>query len=368
MEPDPLLEAVRELCRKQIAPVAMELDREARFPAEHLPALAKLGLMGLGVPRRFGGLERGALTFAQVMEELAAACASTAITWGVHVSVATHPILHAGSWEQKARWLPQLARGERLGAFALSEAASASDAAGSIAATATRRGDEYVLQGQKSWITNARHAGLLVVFARTGPGPGSGGVSAFLVPRETPGLSVGKQEDKLGLRASDTSTLHLDEARVPAEALLGREGEGFKVAMRALDASRIGVAAQAVGLARAALEHATAWAREHAPGQGNAFRLAGLATRLEAARLLTHRAAALHDAGEPFTREASMAKLFATELAVEAAGFGVTLRGEAGALEGDAERLLRDARVTTIYEGTSEVQRLVIARRLGLPA
>ncbi|HEV8360468.1 MAG TPA: acyl-CoA dehydrogenase family protein [Candidatus Thermoplasmatota archaeon] len=365
--PDPLLDALRRLCAERIAPMAQQLDREQRFPDIHLQELAKLGVMGLAVPREQGGLGRDTATFMAVMEELAAACASTAITWGVHASVATHPIVEFGSPEQQRHWLPQLARGERLGAFALSEAGSASDAAGSMSATAVRRGDEYVLNGQKVWITNAAHAGLLIVMAKTSPELRARGISAFIVPRETPGVTVGKHEDKLGLRASETSTLHLDDARVPAANLLAGEGDGFKIAMRALDASRIGVGAQGVGLARAALAHAVAWARDHPQGQGVQFQLADLAARLDAARMLVQRAAALRDAGQAFTREASMAKLFATELAVRAASVGVSLRGEAGVLEGDAERVFRDARVTTIYEGTSEIQRVVIARHLGLP-
>jgi hypothetical protein len=366
--PDPLVEAVRQLCRARIAPMAQELDRAERFPREHLAELAKLGAMGTAVPKAFGGQARGMATMVRLMEELSAACASTSITWGVHCSVGTHPLLEWGSPAQQAQWLPLLARGERLGAFALSEAASASDAAGSMATTAVRRGDHYVLNGQKSWITNASHAGLFIVLAKTQPELRARGISAFVVPRETPGLSVGKHEDKLGLRASDTSTLHFDDAQVVAANLLGKEGDGFKVAMKALDPSRIGVGAQALGMARAAVEHGAAWAREHRVGQGAQFELADLATQVEAARLLVHRAAELCDAGQPFTKEASMAKLFATELAVRASSSGLALRGEAAALPSDAERIFRDARVTTIYEGTSEIQRLVIARQLGLPA
>lgn len=370
MDPDadPVVEAVRRLARERIAPLALTLDREARFPHEHLAELAKLKVTGLSVPPAWGGLGRGMGAMVRVMEELSAACASTAITWGVHASVGTHPILEWGSEAQKAQWLPPLARLERLGAFALSEAGSASDAAGSMGTTALRRGDAYVLNGSKVWITNGAHAGLFIVLAKTQPELRAKGISAFVVPRETPGLSIGKEEDKLGLRASVTNTIHLDDARVPAANLLGREGDGFKVAMTALDPSRIGVGAQAVGLARAALEHAAAWAREHRAGQGAQFQLADLATRLDAARLLVHRAAAMRDAGLPITREASMAKLYATELAVRASSVGLSMRGEAAAMPSDAERVFRDARVTTIYEGTSEVQRLVIARHLGLPS
>lgn len=365
---DPLLEPVRRLCRERLAPMAQQLDREERFPREHLAELAKLGITGLAVPPEYGGHGRGMGTMVRVMEDLAAACASTAITWGVHASVGTHPIMQWGTQAQQSRWLPQLARCERLGAFALSEAASASDAAGSMSTTAVRRGEDYVLNGSKVWITNAAHAGLFVLLAKTDSAARAKGITAFIVPKETAGLTIGKHEDKLGLRASETSTVHLDDARVPAANLLGREGDGFKVAMTALDPSRIGVGAQATGLARGALEHAAAWARRHGAGQGVQFQLADLATRLDAARLLVHRAAALCDAGQPFTREASMAKLFATELAVDASSVGLSVRGEAAAMPSDAERIFRDARVTTIYEGTSEVQRVVIARQLGLPS
>jgi alkylation response protein AidB-like acyl-CoA dehydrogenase len=362
-----LLEALQRLCRDRIAPVAQRLDREARFPEEHLRALAKLGLTGIGAPPELGGLGLGTLDLARAMEELSAACASTAITWGVHASVGTHPILEAGTPEQRRRWVPDLASGKRLGAFALSEAASASDAAGSMATTARRAGDAYLVQGQKTWITNAAHAGLFVLFAKTQPELRAKGITAFVVPRETEGLSVGKHEDKMGLRASDTSTLHLDDARVPAENRLGAEGDGFRIAMRALDASRIGVGAQALGMARAAVEHAVAWARVRGAGQGHQLQLADAAARVEASRLLVHRAAALRDAGQPFTREASMAKLFATETALQCAWLGLEVRGELAVEPCDAERIFRDARVTTIYEGTSEIQRLVIARQLGLP-
>jgi acyl-CoA dehydrogenase len=365
---EPVVAQVRALCRERIAPQAQALDREARFPHEHLAALAKLKVTGLGVPPEHGGLGLGMAAMVRVMEELSSACASTAITWGVHASVGTHPILDWGTPEQQAHWLPQLARLERLSAFALSEAGSASDAAGSMGTTAVRRGDDYVLNGSKVWITNGAHAGLFILLAKTDPAARAKGITAFVVPRETPGLGVGKEEHKLGLRASVTNTIHLDDAIVPAAHRLGREGEGFKVAMTALDPSRVGVGAQAVGLARGALEHAQEWVREHGAGQGAQFRLADLATRLDAARLLVHRAADLKDRGQPITREASMAKLFATELAVRASSECLALRGEAAALPSDAERIYRDARVTTIYEGTSEVQRVVIARALGLPS
>ena len=362
-----LLADLQKLCRERIAPMAQQLDREARFPHEHLPALAKLGLMGAGAPKRFGGLDLDTPSFMRVMEELAAACASTAITWGVHASVGTHPILDAGSAEQQQRWVPQLARGERLGAFALSEPGSASDAAGSMHCTAVRRGDEYVINGAKQWITNGQHAGVFILLAKTQPELRAKGISAFIVPRETPGLSIGKHEDKMGLRASVTNTIQFDDARLPADGLMGAEGDGFKVAMKALDASRIGVGAQALGLARAAVEHASAWCQEHPPGQGVQFQLADAQVRVEASRALVQRAAELRDAGKPFTREASMAKLYASETAVRAAWLGVQVRGEAMG-RSDAERIFRDARVTTIYEGTSEIQRLVIARQLGLPS
>ncbi len=375
LEPGPrhraLRRTVRELAESALRPHAAEVDREHRFPREAIRAAAELGLMGMLIPPEHGGAGLDHLAFTICVEELARACASTAVIVDVHTSVASEPILLFGTDEQKRAWLPRLAGGEVLGAFALTEPGSGSDAA-SLATTARRVGRDWVLTGRKAFITNIGEAGLYIVFARTGPEPRAAGVSAFLVPAEADGVRVGQVFRKMGLNGSPTGELVLEEARVPAGGLLHQEGRGFLVAMRALDAGRIGISGQALGIATAALEEAT----EHlgrprepggaaGPGQGAEFVLADMATRLTAARQMAYHAAVLCAGGKPFTREASMAKLFCTDAAMDIATDAVQLAGEVGGLRDHPfERHFRDAKALQIYEGSNQVQRVVIARQL----
>jgi alkylation response protein AidB-like acyl-CoA dehydrogenase len=363
-----IVKTAREYAERVIRPVAAELDREGRFPREILVELASLGLMGVNVPASLGGSEAGVVAYALAMMEIARACASTAVGMSVTNMVA-EVIARFGTDAQRERHVPKLTSGEYVtGAFALSEPEAGSDP-GSMRTTAERVPGGWVLRGQKQWITSGAYAGLLVVWARTG-GPGTKGISAFLVEGGTPGLSAGKEEDKLGLRASNTVPILLDGCRVPEDALLGAEDQGFKVAMMALDGGRIGIASQAIGIATAALEEAVAYARERkqfgrpiGDFQGLQWMLADAATELDAARLLTLRAAMLKEAGRPFTREASMAKLFASEAAGRVCDRALQIHGGYGYVRDfAAERHYRDVRVTRIYEGTSEIQRTVIAR------
>lgn len=320
--------------------------------------------MGVLIPREYGGAGLDALAFAICIEELAQACASTAVIVDVHTSVGTEPILLFGDEEQKRRWLPQLASGELLGAFALTEPASGSDA-GSLAATARRDGNGYVLNGTKVFITNIGHAGLYVVFARTGPEAGARGVSAFLVPAESPGLKVGQVFQKMGLNGSPTGELVLEDVSVPAANRLGAEGKGFTVAMRALDSGRIGISGQALGIAQAAVDETRGLMRGRGHEQGDDFLLADMATRVESARLLAYQAAWLCSRRRPFTRQASMAKLHSTDTAMQVALDALQIAGEEGAIAGATfERHVRDAKALQIYEGSNQVQRVVIAREL----
>jgi alkylation response protein AidB-like acyl-CoA dehydrogenase len=376
LEPGPehraLREVVREFAESTVKDHAAEVDRQHRFPSEAVEGAARLNLMGMLVPVEYGGAGLDHLAFTICVEELARACASTAVIVDVHNSVATEPIVLFGSEEQKRTWLPRLASAEVLGAFALSEPASGSDAA-ALETVARRDGREWVLSGRKVFITNAGRAGMYLVFARTGP-PDSraAGVSAFIVPGDSAGLEVGQVFEKMGLHGSATGELVLEEVRVPEAGLLDAEGRGFRIAMRALDSGRIGISGQAIGVAGAALAEAVEHARrrqESGPPasafQGVGFTLADMATRLLAGRQMAYLAAALCSAGEPFTREASMAKLFCTDAAMDIAGEALQLAGDEG-YGGDApfERHFRDAKALQIYEGTNQVQRLVIARHL----
>ncbi|MGH7776064.1 MAG: acyl-CoA dehydrogenase family protein [Candidatus Dormibacterales bacterium] len=366
-----LRDAVRAFAEAVLRPQAASVDQGHRFPEEALKEAARLDLMGILVPPEYGGAGLDHVAFAVCIEELARACASTAVIIDVHNSVATEPVLIFGTEEQKRAWLPRLARGEVIGAFALTEPGSGSDAA-ALTTTATRRGGSYVLEGTKSFITNAGHAGLYIVFARTGQEPRAAGVSAFLVPGEAAGLKVGQIYRKMGLNGSATGEVVLDGVTVPAEAMLAPEGCGFQVAMRALDSGRIGISAQALGIAAAALEEALRFTSEReqfgrpvATFQGVGFTLADMATKLEAARLMTHHAASLCSAGRPFTMEASMAKLFTTDAAMEIAIDAVQLAGDYGYVSDNPfERHLRDVKATQIYEGSNQIQRVVIARHL----
>jgi acyl-CoA dehydrogenase len=375
LEPGPgnraIREAVREFAQSTVRSHAEDVDRRHRFPQESIAGAAALDLLGMLVPAAYGGANLDHLDFTICIEELAQACASTAVIVDVHNSVATEPIVLFGSDEQKREWLPRLASGEVLGAFALTEPASGSDAA-ALHTVARRRGGDWVLTGRKVFITNVGMAGMYLVFARTGTDPGASGVSAFIVPADTDGLRVGQVFDKMGLHGSPTGELVLEEARVPAANLLHAEGRGFAVAMRALDSGRIGISGQALGIAQAALAEALEYTGQReqfsspvSSFQGVGFMLADMATRVEAGRQMAYHAAALCSAGEPFTREASMAKLFCTDTAMDVATDAVQLAGGYGFIEDlPFERHFRDAKALQIYEGTNQVQRLVIARQL----
>jgi len=357
-------DSVRELAQDVVQPLAAEVDRDHRFPDEAIKAAAASGLMGVLVPRQYGGAGRDALAFAICIEELAQACAATAVIVDVHTSVGTEPILLFGDENQKRNWLPRLASGELLGAFALTEPGSGSDAA-ALEMTARRNAGGYVLNGTKVFITNIGRAGLYVVFARTGLDEKAAGITAFLVPADAEGVRVGQVFAKMGLHGSPTGELVLEDVIVPESNRLGREGQGFTVAMRALDSGRIGISGQALGIAQAAVDEARELMRERGHEQGDDFSLADMATRVESARLLAYRAAWLCSRGKPFTREASMSKLHCTDTAMQVALDALQVAGEEGAIAGSPfERHVRDAKALQIYEGSNQVQRIVIAREL----
>jgi len=358
----------RDYAQKTLAPIAAQLDREARFPREQLAELAELGLMGVNVPEQYGGAAAGAVAYALAMMEIAQGCASTAVTMAVNNLVA-ETIVRFGTEEQKKRYVPEITSGRFVAAsFGLSEPHAGSDA-GALRTTARRDGAEYVIDGSKQWITSGDRAGVIIVWARTGE-PGTRGISAFLVEGGSKGLHVGRHEDKMGLRASSTVSLAFEDLRVPESAMLGQLGRGFPIALSGLDSGRVGIACQAIGIGTAALDAATRYAKDRrafgqpiAENQAIRFMLADAATELEAARLLALRAAALKEAGKRFTREGSMAKVFATEKANKACDIAVQVHGGYGYIdEFPVERHYRDARITTIYEGSSEIQRIVIAR------
>ena len=357
-------DSVREIAQAVALPLAAEVDRDHRFPEEAVRAAAEAGLLGILIPREFGGAGLDALAFTLCIDELAQACASTSVIVDVHTSVGSEPILLFGTQDQKRKWLPRLASGELLGAFALTEPAAGSDAA-SLKTSARRNGDGYILNGTKVFITNIGRAGLYIVFARTGPGERASGVSAFIVPADTPGVRVGQIFKKMGLNGSPTGELVLEDVSVPVANRLGAEGQGFAVAMRALDSGRIGISGQALGIAQAAVDESTALLKGRAREQGDEFSLADMATRLASARFLAYRAAWLCSRGRPFTREASMAKLHSTDTAMQIALDAVQIAGEEGVVSGTPfERHVRDAKALQIYEGSNQVQRIVIAREM----
>ncbi|ASA97099.1 MULTISPECIES: acyl-CoA dehydrogenase [Anoxybacillus] len=362
---------VREFAANEIAPFVEHMER-GEFPRPILKKMAELGLMGITVPEQYGGAGMDFTSYIIAIHEISKVSATVGVILSVHASVGTNPILYFGTEEQKQKYVPKLASGEYLGAFCLTEPGAGSDAA-SLKTTAIRDGDHYVLNGSKVFITNGGEADTYIVFARTNPEEkGSKGVSAFIVEKHTPGLVIGKDEKKMGLHGSRTVQLSFEDMRVPAENLLGQEGDGFKIAMVNLDSGRIGIAAQSLGIAEAALEHATNYAKERiqfgkpiAEQQGVAFKLADMATNVEAAKLLVYRAAFLRANGMPCGKEASMAKLFASKTAMENAIEAVQIFGGNGYTEDyPVERLFRDAKVCEIYEGTSEIQRLVISKHL----
>ncbi len=361
-------DTARKFARDRVAPQGRALDKEERFPSELFKELAELGLMGVNLPAKYGGAEAGVVSYALAMMEMAAADASVSVAMAV-TNMCAELINAAGTDAQREKFVTKLTSGEAVvGAFALSEPHAGSDP-GALRTTAVRRGDKWVLNGSKQWITSGAYAGVMVVWARTSPA-GNKGLSAFIVEGGTRGLHVGKHEDKMGLRASNTVGLTFEDCEVPAENLLGKEGDGFRLAMMALDGGRIGIASQACGVARAALEASVRYAKDRkafgqpiADFQGLRFMMADMKVQISAAELLTFRAAQMKEAGKPFTREASMAKLFASEMANRVCDKAVQIHGGYGYIdEFPVERYFRDARVQTIYEGTSEVQRLVIAR------
>jgi len=359
---------------KAVAERIPDAENVGELPRDLIGELGRLGVLGMTIPEADGGLGASAVAFALVLEELSAAWPSLAVGVAVNSGIVAGSIVRYGTPQQRARWLPKLMDGTGLGAFALTEATSGSDAA-SLRTAARRDGDGWRIRGQKQFITNARYAPFAIVLARVGeldPKRTSAGITAFVVPLDAPGVSIGTPERKMGLRASDTSALILEDARVGGDAVLGEEGKGFAIAMSGLDGGRIGIAAQSVGIARHALEIARAYSKERkqfgrpiADFEGLRFRMAKAESDLAAARMLALRAAWLRDMGRPFTREAAMAKLYASEMAQRATHAAVQILGGNGYMRDYAvERYARDGRATTIYEGTSEIQRIVIARSL----
>ena len=361
----------KSFAQEQIKPFASEWDQKGIFPKQTLSQMGELGFLGMLIPEEWGGSGTGTLAYVLALEEVAAADGATSASMSVHNSVGCVPILKFGTEQQKQQFLKPLAQGEMIGAFALTEPHTGSDAA-AIKTRAVKDGDHYIINGAKQFITSGHNAGMIIVFAVTDPDAGKKGMSVFLIPRDTPGYEVIRVEEKLGLHASDTCQIALTDVRIHESLRLGAEGEGLKIALANLEGGRIGIAAQAVGLARAALEEATVYAHDRMAfgkpifeQQAIAFRLASMATEIEAARQLVHFAARKKEAGESCLTEASMAKLFASEMAERVCSKALQIFGGYGYLKDfPIERIYRDARICQIYEGTSDIQRLVIARSL----
>ncbi|MGM0830773.1 MAG: acyl-CoA dehydrogenase [Bacillota bacterium] len=361
---------VRDFAETEIQPFIEKME-EGQFPREILNKMAELGLMGITIPEKYGGSEMDFTSYIIAIHELSKVSATIGVILSVHTSVGTNPILYFGNEDQKQKYLPKLATGEYLGAFCLTEPSAGSDAK-SLKTKAEKRDDHYVLNGSKVFITNGGEADTYIVFAATDPSKGSRGVSAFIVEKDTQGLVIGKDEHKMGLNGSRTVQLTFEDMKVPVENLLGQEGEGFKIAMANLDVGRIGIAAQALGIAEAAFDYSTAYAKERvqfgkpiASQQGIGFKLADMATAVEGSKLLVYRAANLRSNNISCGKEASMAKLFASKTAVEVSTEAIQVYGGYGyTKEYPVERLFRDAKVTEIYEGTSEIQRMVIGKNL----
>jgi len=357
-----------DFATNEVLPKAAEIDREHRHPTELVKRMAELGFLGIAVPEQYGGSGFDNVCYALAMEEISRACASTGVIMSVNNSLVCDPILRFGTEAQKQQWLVPLASGKLLGCFALSEPEAGSDAAAQKT-IATKDGDGWVIHGTKNWITNGPVADVCVLFTMNDQAAGHKGITAFILPMKTKGVRTGPPDDKMGIRGSKSSQIYLDDVRLPADALLGEVGGGFRIAMSTLDGGRIGIAAQALGIARAALEDALAYAQQRrtfgkpiAQHQAIAFKLADMATELDAARLLTHRAAWLKDHKHPYGKEAAMAKLYASDVANRAAREAIQIFGGNGYVtEYPVERHFRDAKITEIYEGTSEIQRLVIA-------
>ncbi|AGL02678.1 acyl-CoA dehydrogenase [Desulfoscipio gibsoniae] len=362
---------VKKLAQNEIAPRAAEIDRTHRFPIENIKKMGELGLMGVPIPEEYGGAGCDFLSYIITVEEISRACASTGVILAVHTSVGTFPILYFGTEEQKQKYIPKLASGKYVGAFALTESNAGSDAA-NISTTARLVGDHYIVNGNKIFTTSGSDASVYVTFVTLDKRLGHNGVTCLLIDKNTPGFSVGKTEEKMGLHGDVTTELIFDNAMVPKENLLGREGEGFKIAMSLLDGGRIGIGAQGLGIAQAAFDVAKQYAKERvqfgqsiASFQAIQFMLADMATRIDCARLLVYRAARMRDMGLPYSKEASMAKMYATDTAMEVTTNAVQILGGYGyCREYPVERYMRDAKITQIYEGTNQIQRIVIAKQL----
>ena len=368
-----LQQTFREFAENEVKPLAKELDETERFPTETVRKMAELGMMGLPIPEEYGGSGIDQIGYVLAVEELSKVCATTGIILSAHTSLCCWPIMTFGTEAQKEKYLKPLASGQKLGAFALTEPSAGTDAS-MQKSTAVLEGDHYVLNGNKVFITNAGAADVFIVFAMTDKEQGTRGITAFILERDMPGFTMGKPENKMGLRASSTCELVFDNVRVPVENRLGAEGKGFKIAMATLDGGRIGVGAQAVGIAQGAIDEAVKFTKERiqfgrriSQFQNTQFTLADMQTRTDAARMLVWRAAAAEQEGQPYTHLAAMAKLFASETASYVANRAVQLCGGYGYTKDyPVERMMRDAKVTEIYEGTSEVQRMVISGWMGV--
>jgi len=362
---------VRDFAENEIAPIAQETDQSGQFPWEIIRQMGKLGLMGLPFSEEYGGAGADTVSYAITVEEISRVCGSTGITLAAHISLCTFPIYHFGSEEQKRKYVPKLARGEWIGALGLTEPGAGSDAGG-IKTRAVLDGDEWVINGEKCFITNGSIADVVVLTALTDPEKGTRGISSFIVEKGTPGFRPGRDEEKMGLKGSITSELFFEDCRIPRENILGTPGEGFKQALITLDGGRISIGAMALGLAQGAFERALAYSKERQQFgqpicnfQAVQWMLADMATEIEAARLMVYRAAWLEDQGVRFTKEAAMAKLYASEAAERACFKALQIHGGYGYMrEYEVERIYRDQRLCTIGEGTSEIQRLVIARQV----
>ncbi|HOL16370.1 MAG TPA: acyl-CoA dehydrogenase [Bacillota bacterium] len=364
-------ESVREFAQKEVAPRAIEMDRNGEIPLELIQKMARMGFLGIPIPEEYGGEGGSFLSYIIAIEELSRACASTGVTVETHTSLGTEPILNWGTEEQKKKYLPRLASGEMIGSFALTEPNAGSDAGG-LETVAVEEEDCWVLNGSKIFISNSGLADLCIVMAMTDKSKGTKGISAFIVETSTPGFIIGKQEDKMGIRASKTAALTFEDCRVPKENLLGKPGEGFKIALHSLDGGRVAIAAQALGIAKCAYDRALEYAKERvqfgkpiASFQAIQMMLAEMATEIQAARMLTYHAAWLKDQGERITKEAAMAKYYASSVAMKQSTNAVQIFGGYGYIrENGVERLMRDAKITEIYEGTNEIQKIVIAGQI----
>ncbi len=370
-EQEMIRKTIENFAAKEVEPIAAEIDETCEFPKENVEKMAEADMLGIPFPQEYGGAGSDTLSYILAVEELSKACATHGVILSAHTSLGAHPIYKYGTEEQKEKYLKPLAKGDKLGAFGLTEPNAGTDAA-SQSTVAKRDGDEYVINGNKIFITNAGEADIFIIMAMTDKSKGTRGISAFIVEADTPGFTVGKKEDKMGINASDTRELIFNDVRLPKENLLGEEGMGFKIAMETLDGGRIGIAAQALGIAQRALDEAVQYAKEReqfgrpiGKFQTIQFKIAEMETKIQAARNLVYKAALTKDKGEDFSKAAAMAKYYASDIAVEAARESIQIHGGYGYIkEYPVERLLRDAKITEIYEGTTEVQKMVIGGAL----